>query len=65
MWFIFPQLAGLGHSAMARRFAIASRGEAAAYLGLQSWDSGLKNARRSSRLLRAERSAKSSAVRTT
>jgi uncharacterized protein (DUF1810 family) len=25
MWFIFPQLAGLGHSAMARRFAIASR----------------------------------------
>ncbi len=32
MWFIFPQLAGLGHSAMARRFAIASRDEAAAYL---------------------------------
>jgi len=32
MWFIFPQLAGLGHSAMARRFAIASREEAAAYL---------------------------------
>ena len=33
MWFIFPQFAGLGHSAMAQRFAIASRGEAAAYLG--------------------------------
>jgi uncharacterized protein (DUF1810 family) len=33
MWFIFPQLAGLGHSAMAQRFAIASRDEAAAYLG--------------------------------
>jgi uncharacterized protein (DUF1810 family) len=32
MWFIFPQLAGLGHSAMAQRFAIASRDEAAAYL---------------------------------
>lgn len=32
MWFVFPQLAGLGHSAMARRFAIASREEAAAYL---------------------------------
>jgi uncharacterized protein (DUF1810 family) len=32
MWFIFPQLAGLGHSPMARRFAIASRDEAAAYL---------------------------------
>jgi uncharacterized protein (DUF1810 family) len=32
MWFIFPQLAGLGHSAMAQRFAIASIEEAAAYL---------------------------------
>jgi len=33
MWFIFPQLAGLGHSPMARRFAIHSREEAVAYLG--------------------------------
>jgi uncharacterized protein (DUF1810 family) len=33
MWFIFPQFAGLGHSAMAQRFAIASREEAVAYLG--------------------------------
>jgi uncharacterized protein (DUF1810 family) len=33
MWFIFPQLVGLGHSAMAHRFAIASREEAVAYLG--------------------------------
>ena len=32
MWFIFPQLAGLGHSAMAQRFAIASTEEARAYL---------------------------------
>lgn len=32
MWFVFPQLAGLGHSAMARRYAIASRAEARAYL---------------------------------
>jgi uncharacterized protein (DUF1810 family) len=32
MWFIFPQIAGLGHSAMARRYAIASRDEAVAYL---------------------------------
>jgi uncharacterized protein (DUF1810 family) len=32
MWFIFPQLAGLGHSAMARRFALHSRDEAVAYL---------------------------------
>jgi uncharacterized protein (DUF1810 family) len=33
MWFIFPQLAGLGHSPMARRFAIRSCEEAVAYLG--------------------------------
>ena len=33
MWYIFPQLAGLGHSAMAQRYAIVSREEATAYLG--------------------------------
>jgi uncharacterized protein (DUF1810 family) len=32
MWFIFPQIAGLGHSAMAQRYAIGSRLEAVAYL---------------------------------
>lgn len=32
MWFIFPQIEGLGHSEMARRYAIRSRAEAAAYL---------------------------------
>ncbi|MFC7300287.1 DUF1810 domain-containing protein [Cognatiluteimonas weifangensis] len=32
MWFVFPQLAGLGSSAMAQRYAIGSRAEAAAYL---------------------------------
>jgi uncharacterized protein (DUF1810 family) len=32
MWFIFPQIAGLGLSAMAQRFAIGSKREAAAYL---------------------------------
>lgn len=32
MWFIFPQIAGLGHSAMAQHYAIGSRGEATAYL---------------------------------
>lgn len=32
MWFIFPQLAGLGRSAMAQRYGIASVGEAKAYL---------------------------------
>jgi len=32
MWFIFPQIAGLGFSAMAQRYAIGSRAEAVAYL---------------------------------
>lgn len=31
MWFVFPQLSGLGSSAMAMRYALASRAEAAAY----------------------------------
>jgi len=31
MWFVFPQIAGLGHSPMAQRFAIASPAEAKAY----------------------------------
>jgi uncharacterized protein (DUF1810 family) len=33
MWFIFPQIAGLGASAMSREFAIHSLDEARAYLG--------------------------------
>ncbi len=32
MWFIFPQAAGLGSSAMSERYAIRSDAEAAAYL---------------------------------
>ena len=32
MWFIFPQLRGLGGSEMARRFAVSSLREARAYL---------------------------------
>ena len=32
MWFIFPQIAGLGHSTMAQRYAISSRREAEAYI---------------------------------
>jgi len=32
MWFIFPQIAGLGNSEMSRRFAISSAREAEAYL---------------------------------
>ena len=40
MWFIFPQVNGLGHSAMAKRFAIRSRGEGSPYLAhpiLRTW----------------------------
>jgi uncharacterized protein (DUF1810 family) len=32
MWFIFPQIAGLGHSMMADKFALSSLHEATAYL---------------------------------
>ena len=32
MWFVFPQIAGLGQSEMAQRYAIASLDEARAYL---------------------------------
>jgi uncharacterized protein (DUF1810 family) len=32
MWFIFPQIAGLGRSAMAQAFAISDLAEAQAYL---------------------------------
>lgn len=32
MWFVFPQLAGLGNSPTAQRFAIRDLGEARAYL---------------------------------
>ena len=33
MWFIFPQIAGLGHSATAQHYALRSLDEAKAYLG--------------------------------
>src|SRR6187455_1307151 len=32
MWFVFPQVAGLGQSQMSRTYAIASLAEAVAYL---------------------------------
>ena len=32
MWFVFPQVSGLGHSATARRYALGSLAEARAYL---------------------------------
>lgn len=33
IWYIFPQIAGLGHSPTAQKYAIKSREEAVAYLG--------------------------------
>lgn len=33
IWFVFPQLRGLGRSATADRYGISSRAEAVAYLG--------------------------------
>jgi uncharacterized protein (DUF1810 family) len=33
MWFVFPQIAGLGQSPISRRYAISSLAEAQAYLG--------------------------------
>jgi uncharacterized protein (DUF1810 family) len=32
MWFVFPQVGGLGHSGMAQRFAISGLAEARAYV---------------------------------
>ena len=32
MWFVFPQMRGLGHSAMAQKYGIASQAEAEAYM---------------------------------
>jgi uncharacterized protein (DUF1810 family) len=32
MWYIFPQIKGLGHSVMAQQFAVTSQEEAKAYL---------------------------------
>ena len=32
MWYVFPQIEGLGHSATARKYAISSQAEAQAYL---------------------------------
>ncbi|MDP3761340.1 MAG: DUF1810 domain-containing protein [Ramlibacter sp.] len=32
MWFVFPQIEGLGHSAMAQRYAVGSLDEARAHL---------------------------------
>ena len=42
MWFVFPQIAGLGRSPMARYYAIRDRHEARAYLGHELLGSRLR-----------------------
>ena len=54
MWFVFPQLRGLGRSPTAIRFGIASREEAAAYLGARRARSRLREC---ARLVRGDRRA--------
>jgi uncharacterized protein (DUF1810 family) len=46
MWFIFPQIAGLGQSPMSIRFAIASLDEAKAYLAHPVLGAGLRECAR-------------------
>ena len=42
MWFIFPQISGLGRSATAQKFAVSSIAEAAAYLAHPTLGSRLR-----------------------
>ena len=65
MWFIFPQVAGLGHSAMARRYALASRDEAVPTWRTRFLARGFGNARRSYATSKAAPSSKFSEGRTT
>ena len=44
IWFIFPQLKGLGTSATSEQFGIASLEEAAAYLRHRCWARACANA---------------------
>ena len=44
MWFVFPQIAGLGLSAMSQRYAIADLDEARAYLALPVLGARLREA---------------------
>ena len=64
MWFVFPQIEGLGFSSMAQRYAIRSRAEAEAYLAHPSLATGFANASAWSSPL-AVRSRRYSAIPTT
>ena len=45
MWFIFPQITGLGHSGMAQKFAMTSLEEAEDYLQHPTLGPGSENVR--------------------
>lgn len=57
MWFIFPQIAGLGHSAMAQLYAMAGRDEARAYLAHPLLGARLRAAAQALSRWQGERSA--------
>ncbi len=65
IWFIFPQIAGLGSSPTAARYAIVSLDEARAYLNHDVLGRGCTNAPDWSTPCRTARSARSSAHPTT
>lgn len=58
MWFVFPQIAGLGHSQMARTYAIASLDEACAYLAHPVLGPRLREAARTLAELPGDRDAR-------
>lgn len=62
MWFIFPQIMGLGSSPLARRFAISSLLEATTFPEHPILGRGSPNVRRSSTWSRGARSSRSSAI---
>ena len=64
MWFIFPQVAGLGMSAMSREYAISSAQEARAYLPTRCSAPGCASAPASSRTPRAGPPSRSSGTST-
>ena len=65
MWFVFPQIKGLGSSPMAQKYAISSRAEAEAYLDHPILGPRLRECTGLVTRSRAARSATFSAIPTT
>ena len=61
MWFVFPQIRGLGFSPMAERYGISSLDEARAYLGHELLGPRLHECTRLVNQVQGRRSARSSA----